>query len=118
MDNTSSQSIIDQTDSNKSENDTTNLSQTFAERPQRKRKKPSRYNDDEFIQSFNDSISTDSGRYYKVKRILAKRETTNGPLYLVHFVGEPAQNARWLEENKLDVKTRKLMKSKPPPLIE
>lgn len=86
----------------------------------RMQKKPSRFIDDNFINPGCDSqsVSTDSGRYYKVKRILAMKMSADGVAnYLVHFVGEPSQNSRWVDGSELDPKTRRAVKTRPPPLL-
>ena len=63
-------------------------------RPKRNVKKPKRFMDSDHVDPMNVSdLSSDSQTAKKVKRVLAQRHTPDGLQYLVHLVGEPAQNA-------------------------
>ena len=86
-------------------------------RSTRNKKKPIRFQDDSFTEPGDNSVSSDGHRFYKVKRILAKKLIDGTWSYLVHFAGEPAQNACWVKELQLDTKTRKLVRIRPPPQI-
>lgn len=81
--------------------------------------KPLRYrtssNDDP--ESTSDLSSTSSGEQYKIKRILAQRKTDSGIEYLIHFVGEPSQNAQWLPASFLNDIARKVVTTRPPPFV-
>lgn len=89
-------------------------------RPKRVIRKPKRFCDTDHIDP-NDvnylSVSSDSVGYHKIKRVLAQRNTTDGLQYLVHVVGEPAQNAVWVSPSNLNVKAKQSIQHKPPPLV-
>ena len=44
--------------------------------------------------------------------MLAQRQTSAGLEYLVHFAGEPAQNAIWIPDLGLNVKAMEYIKTK------
>ncbi|CAG2230742.1 unnamed protein product [Mytilus edulis] len=83
----------------------------------RLKKKPARFEDESFTDPGDKTVSSDENRFYKVKRILARKIMDGTMSYLVHFIGEPAQNARWLKESDFDKKTRDLIKRRLPPQI-
>ncbi|CAG2237233.1 unnamed protein product [Mytilus edulis] len=83
----------------------------------RLKKKPARFEDESFTDPGDKTVSSDENRFYKVKRILARKIVDGTMSYLVHFIGEPAQNARWLKESDFDKKTRDLINHRPPPQI-
>ena len=83
----------------------------------RLKKKPARFEDESFTDPGDKTVSSDENRFYKVKRILARKIMDGTMSYLVHFIGEPAQNARWLKESDFDKKTRDLINHRPPPQI-
>ena len=68
-------------------------------RSSRVRKKPSRFDDDNFT-DLGDNTTSDRNFYYKVKRILAQRMVNGTKLYLAHFAGEPSQNSSWVKESQ------------------
>lgn len=86
-------------------------------RSTRQRQKPIRFRDDNFITSGTETSSASDGTLLKVKRFLAKKNHDENIRYLAHLIGEPAQNAIWIEENQLGPKARALLKSRPPPII-
>ena len=59
------------------------------------------------------SGSSDSS-FYKVKKVLAQRGQGNKLEYLIHFKGEPAQNAMWLPFNCLNSCTKRIVLENPP----
>ena len=65
----------------------------------------------------SDSVSSDSKGYHKIKRVLGQRKCVNGIEYLVHLVGEPSQKAFWVKPFQMDIKAKKAVESKPPPMI-
>ena len=85
-------------------------------RPKRNIRKPKRYCDSDHVDAKDLSASSDN-TFYKIKRVLAQRQTPNGVEYLVHFAGEPAQNAIWIPESDLNVKARQYVKTKSVPFI-
>ena len=85
-------------------------------RPVRKRKRPIRYRDSAHASSVQSA--SDSGTFYKVKRVLGQRPKGGTTEYLVHFAGEPAQNAIWTPWGDLNSKTQNLVKSNPPPVLQ
>ena len=73
-------------------------------RPARKIRKPVRYQSN--ISDYGGSTSETDTSYYKIKRILAQRKRKK-PEYLVHFKGEPAQNAVYLTFDQLNAQAQK-----------
>ena len=69
-------------------------------RPRRNIRKPERYRDDKFT-SGTDTNSAVDNTMRKVKRILAKRKEGSSYIYLTQYIGEPAQNARWMRLSEL-----------------
>ncbi|CAG2184532.1 unnamed protein product [Mytilus edulis] len=86
-------------------------------RSTRQRQKPIRFRDDYFVTSGTETSSASDGTLLKVKRFLAKKNHDGNTRYLAHLIGEPAQNAIWIEDNQLGPKARALLKSRPPPII-
>ncbi|KAK3097378.1 hypothetical protein FSP39_009117 [Pinctada imbricata] len=85
-------------------------------RPIRKRRKPLRYRDSDHVSSLQSA--SDSGTFYKVKRILGQRTMNGKTEYLVHFSGEPAQNAIWTAIGDLNPKMQSFVKNNPPPVLQ
>ena len=80
---------------------------------------PSRFRDENFVSSSEgSSISSEDKRLLKVKRILAKTMHNGKTCYLAHIVGEPAQNALWIQDTKIGPKTMDRIRAKPPPLLQ
>ena len=65
-----------------------------------------------------DTVGSDSKGYHKIKRVLGQRQKDGKTEYFVHLCGEPSQNAFWVPESKLNVKARKAVQQKPPPIIQ
>lgn len=87
-------------------------------RPKRNIQKPKRYRDSDHADpSELSQISSDTENYKKIKRVLAQRHTSDGIQYLVHVVGEPAQNSVWVFGSSLDAKAHKNITCKPPPFV-
>lgn len=91
-------------------------------RPKRQVRKPVRYRDSSnsddklFYQSTIDSSTDDT--YYKVKRILAQRTRDGKRQYLVHYKGEPAQNAIWTVLDQLNEAAKEAVTRRPPPTVD
>ena len=106
--------------SDHNENENQNLNQQHLRRSKRDVQKPARFRDENFLNfSNNDETfsSASDGHLLKVKRFLAKKHCNGKTTYLAHLTGEPAQNAIWVEENKLGPKAQALLRSRPPPVI-
>ena len=107
-----------QTETVSAESDQQPLSpDTLPKRPVRTRRKPLRFRDSDHISSLT-SGCFDSGQYYKVKRVIGQRIQNNKTSYLVQFSGEPAQNAMWISWEDLSPKAKRVVKSKPPPILQ
>ena len=88
-------------------------------RSKRTIQKPSRFRDENCVSSpRGSSTSSEDKRLLKVKRILAETIHNGNTFYLGHIVGEPAQNALWIQDTKIEPKTMNRIKAKPPPLIQ
>ena len=82
-------------------------------RSTRKCNEPVRFRD------YSESISetSDTSKFYKIRRILGQRQGQNAIEYFVQFKGEPAQNAIWIPFHDLNRQTQKQVILKPPPKI-
>ena len=99
---------------------TTNDPLPALQRPTRIRRKPIRFRDNDHVDPFDNthsSVSSDSDGLHKIKRVLAQRNTNNGPEFVVQISGEPAQNAIWVPLSSLNSKAQNAIKVRPPPLI-
>ena len=87
-------------------------------RPKRQIRKPVHLQD-YVINEHKDSYSylSSDKENRKVKRVLAQKDTISGVQYLIQYVGEPAQNAKWVLGSNLPVKVKKAIKRRPPPFI-
>jgi hypothetical protein len=63
------------------------------------------------------SETSDTSKFYKIRRILGQRQGQNAIEYFVQFKGEPAQNAIWIPFHDLNRQTQKQVILKPPPKI-
>ena len=86
-------------------------------RSTRTRQQPIKFRDGTYLQPDCCHDSSDSDFTRKVKRILAERNVQGRTEYLVHFVGEPAQNAKWLLKSDLTNHALKLLRNRPPPVV-
>lgn len=87
-------------------------------RPKRQVRKPVRYRDyvtDQQKNSYSYLSSEEENR--KIKRVLAQKNSPSGFQYLIQYVGEPAQNAKWVLGSNLPVKIKRAIKQRPPPQI-
>lgn len=85
-------------------------------RSRRRIRKPKRYRNEEHVDpSALSSSNTD--RFYKVKRVLGQRSRGKEIEYLVHFAGEPAQNAEWVTFRNLNTTTQRAVRLNPPKCI-
>ena len=89
----------------------------------RTRQKPLRFRDENFVNPMTTDIDTfettfEENHLPKVKRFLAQRSVNGKTSYLTHIVGEPAQNAIWIEHSKLGPKALSRLQSRPPPLLQ
>ncbi|MEW8548163.1 MAG: DDE-type integrase/transposase/recombinase, partial [Candidatus Thiodiazotropha sp.] len=85
-------------------------------RPRRIIVKPKRFRDSDHVNLKDYSVSSEP-EFYRIKRVLAQRKTPSGLEYLVHFAGEPAQNAIWIPDSDLNVKAKAYVKNKSIPFI-
>ena len=92
-----------------------NVTPVWKSRPRRNIKQPAKFND--FVLENGSSYLSSTSEKYKVKRVLAQRDSATGSEYLVQLVGEPAQNAKWVQGSGLPVKARKLIRNRPPPKV-
>ena len=107
-----------QTENVSAESDQQPLSpDTLPKRPVRNRRKPLPFLDSDHISSLT-SGCFDSGQYYKVKRVIWQRIQNNKTSYLVQFSGEPTQNEMWISWEDLLPKAKRVVKSKPPPILQ
>ena len=89
------------------------------QRVRRTVKPPSRFTDFVDPDSVLGTSSVESdNNFHKIKRVLAKKIENNCTKYLVQLVGEPSQNSIWVNETNLSPKARKVIKNRPPPLID
>lgn len=113
--------VLDSHDSNTSsdtmKSDTTTSAPLPAlQRPTRFRQKPVRFRDDDHFDPMADihsSVSSDSDRLHKIKRVLAQRNLNKGREFLVQFKGEPAQNAIWVTFSCLNIKAQNAIQQRP-----
>ena len=89
-------------------------------RPQRVRRKPVRYRNSSHVSAISDTNSSlsDKGKFYQVKKVIGQRGTDPNKEYLIHYVGEPAQNAVWTLWKDLNETLKRVVKSKPPPVLK
>ena len=89
-------------------------------RPQRVRRKPVRYRNSSHVSAISDTNSSlsDKGKFYKVKKVIGQRGTDPNKEYLIHYVGEPAQNAVLTLWKDLNETLKRVVKSKPPPVLK
>ena len=84
-------------------------------RSSRVRQKPAKFRDGTFVSL--EGSESDQVTPRKIKRILAERTVGNNTEYLVHYVGEPAQNAGWVPRSQLTQKNLLALERRPPPQI-
>ncbi|CAC5420443.1 unnamed protein product [Mytilus coruscus] len=80
-------------------------------------KKPVRFRNNDFTTP-ESSVDSRMSETVKIKHLLACKIVNGTHKYLVHLSCEPAQNARWMDISDLDIKSKQLVKKRPPPLIE
>lgn len=76
----------------------------------RTRRKPVRFRDIDHVDPnhlFGSSVSSDENGHHQIKRVTAQKYTSRGTEYLVHLVGEPAQNALWIHFHNLNAKAQR-----------
>ncbi|XP_033725290.1 uncharacterized protein LOC117315253 [Pecten maximus] len=106
--------------SEESSSSATNIPVPAPMRPVRHKQKPLRFRDNNHVNPLADahiSVSSDTDGLHKIKRVIAQRHLPSGSEYLIQIVGEPAQNAVWVRENSLNVKARKAINRRPPPVV-
>ena len=86
----------------------------------RKRQRPIRFQGSTFDSdsSAGNMTHTESDTYFKIKRVLARRNRNGRTEYLVQFSGEPAQNALWIPYEQLNPHTQQFVRSNPTPVID
>jgi hypothetical protein len=82
------------------------------ERPKRQIRKPAR-----FQSSFESTQSETDSNYYKIKRVIGRRNREN-PEHLVQFKGESAQNAIWTKFDQLNPQAQTFVLDKVPPFVD
>ncbi|KAK3105335.1 hypothetical protein FSP39_022873 [Pinctada imbricata] len=88
-------------------------------RPKRIRRKPVRYRNSSHVSDISDINSlSDKGKFFKVKKVIGQRGSNSDKEYLIHYVGEPAQNAVWTKWVDLNDKLKRVVKSNPPPILK
>lgn len=89
-------------------------STSVSTRPRRIVRKPLRYQDSSVdLGDISSSDHCSPTILCKIKRILAKRGSGYDVEYLVHFVGEPFQEATWVRYEDLNDTAQKFVKSHP-----
>ena len=87
-------------------------------RSERSKQPPLRYRDNSHVNPITYmSTSSDSDGLHKVKKVIGQRHSPRGIQYLIHVVGEPADNAFWVHSSSLNAKARQSVLDRPPPFI-
>lgn len=97
--------------------DRTSKTKEPAPRPRRVVNKPRRYCSVDNVYPDDISSSDINDKQYNVKRVLARRQIDSEMEYLVHWVGEPSQNASWVKFSDLNESAKLSVIVKPPKLI-